>query len=154
MNSSLSLSSSVCHRLMSRLPSQLLLLVASPNPTFSKKGCLRASARGSRLEGSYSSMLSMRSNSWWCSSASDNKYRWWGNGWGERWGKMEKLLIWTAQDYHSHYCVQSFLPVKVCSSPWRISLLRSCRPSPDGHGRNTSASFKGIKSQSHHIWPT
>lgn len=47
-----SLSSSVCHRLMSRLASQVLLLAASPNPTLSKKGCFRASASGSRLEGS------------------------------------------------------------------------------------------------------
>lgn len=67
-----------CHRLMSRLASQVLLLAASPKPTFSKKGCLRASASGSRLDGSYSSMLSMRSKSWWCSSASDSKYRWGG----------------------------------------------------------------------------
>lgn len=77
----LSLWCCACHRLMSRLASQDLLLAASPQPTLSKKGCLRASASSSRLEGSYSSMLSMRSNSWWCSSASDSKYRWRGNGW-------------------------------------------------------------------------
>lgn len=63
---------------MSRLPSQLLLLPASPIAPFSKKGCLRESASTSLLVGSYSNMLSMRSNSWWCSSASDSKYRWQG----------------------------------------------------------------------------
>lgn len=51
------------HRLMSLLPSQILLLPASENPLFSKKGCLSESARVSLLLGSYSSMLSIRSNS-------------------------------------------------------------------------------------------
>lgn len=66
------------HRLMSRLPSQLLLPAASPYPLLSKKGCFRESAKSSLLDGSYSNMLSMRSNNWWCSSASDSKYRWQG----------------------------------------------------------------------------
>lgn len=74
--SSFSLWRVVGHRLMSRLPSQLLVPAASLIPKFSKKGCFRESASASLLEGSYSNMLSMRSNSWWCSSASDSRYRW------------------------------------------------------------------------------
>ena len=65
------------HRLMSRLPSQFLPADGSAPPP-SKKGCLRESPSVSRLPGSYSSMLSMRSKSWWCSSASDSRYRWRG----------------------------------------------------------------------------
>lgn len=38
-----------------------------------------------------------------------------------------------------------FLPVRVYSSPGHISLLKSCHPSPGGHGRNTSASFETTK---------
>lgn len=86
------LSFSLCrlegHRLMSRLPSQFLLPAASPIPPFSKKGCLRESPSTSLLVGSYSNMLSMRSNNWWCSSASDSKYRWQGKG-GWRMGNKE-----------------------------------------------------------------
>lgn len=74
--SSFSLWRVVGHRLMSRLPSQLLVPAASLIPKFSKKGCFRESASASLLEGSYSNMLSIRSNSWWCSSASDSRYRW------------------------------------------------------------------------------
>lgn len=64
------------HRLMSRLPSQFLLPAASLMPPFSKNGCLRESTSTNLLEGSYSSMPSIRSNNWWCSSASDRRYRW------------------------------------------------------------------------------
>lgn len=77
---SLSFLSLVGHRLMSRLPSQFLLPAASPIPPLSKKGCFRESASTSLLDGSYSNMLSIRSNNRWCSSASDSKYRWQGKG--------------------------------------------------------------------------
>lgn len=39
-----------------------------------KKGCSRAEWREMRFEGSYSSILSMRSKKWWCSLPWDNKY--------------------------------------------------------------------------------
>ncbi len=39
----------------------------------------------------------------------------------------------------------TLLPVRVCSFLWRISLLRSSHPSPDGHDRNTSASWEGTE---------
>lgn len=58
---------------MSRLESHIFVLGSMPS--MSKKGCLRASARVTRLEGSYSSMLSMRSNRRWWSSASEVRYR-------------------------------------------------------------------------------
>lgn len=65
-----------CHRLMSRFASQLLPALSSLllMPLW-KNGCLRAAARVRRFDGSYSSMASIRSNSWWCSSASDRRYR-------------------------------------------------------------------------------
>ncbi len=66
-----------CHRLMSRLPSQLLpALWSALLMVLWKKGCLRAADRVRRFVGSYSSMASIRSNSWWCSSASDRRYLW------------------------------------------------------------------------------
>lgn len=64
------------HRLISRLESHSLVLGGSARRR-AKKGCCRASPRVSRLAGSYSSMLSIRSKSWWCSSASEVRYRWW-----------------------------------------------------------------------------
>lgn len=137
------------HRLMSRLPSQFLLLPASLTPTFSKKGCLRESASASLLEGSYSSMLSMRSNNWWCSSASDNKYRWQEKVKHKEMLKITKKNVTTSVKYDFLLVMSSFsalhpflLPVEVYSFLWRIFLQRSFRPSPDGHGKNTFASWK------------
>lgn len=60
------------HRLTSRLASQTLGTGGSLRG--SKNGCFRASANVSLLAGSYSSMPSMRSKSWWCSSVSDARY--------------------------------------------------------------------------------
>lgn len=68
-----------CHRLISRLESHNLVLGGSVRRQ-AKKGCWRASPKVSRLAGSYSSMLSIRSKSWWCSSASEVRYRWWRAG--------------------------------------------------------------------------
>ncbi len=141
---------------MSRLPSQLLLPAASPIPPFSKKGCLRESASTSLFDGSYSNMLSMRSNNWWCSSASDSKYRWRRKGWWRKRVRGIQRDFWERNCCGKQYfcsfstenhCISSFLssyltllPVRVCSFLWRISLPRSFHPSPDGHDRNTSAS--------------
>lgn len=79
------------HRLTSRLESQGL--APGCNLRGSKKGCFRASAKGSRLAGSYSSMPSMRSNNWWCSCASDERYRCKERGGGgvNRWGQASPV---------------------------------------------------------------
>lgn len=123
-----------CHRLMSRFPSQLLpALWSALLLVLWKKGCLRAAARVRRFVGSYSSMASIRSNSWWCSSASDRRYL------CER-ERMKIIVQYINIIYtHTHKPV-CYLPVKVCSFLWRIFLLKSSRPSPGVHDKSISVS--------------
>lgn len=87
-----------CHRLMSRLPSQLLPeLWSALLMVLWKKGCLRAAARVRRFVGSYSSMASIRSNSWWCSSASERRYLY-----------LIKNTVWE----HWHLTTQIYIHIK------------------------------------------
>lgn len=110
-----------CHRLISRLESHNLVLGGSARRR-AKKGCCRASPKVNRFAGSYSSMLSIRSKSWWCSSASEVRYRW-----GRRAGEVRPHLPmqWqsTSKDSLTKTALQPTLVMPLSLPPHEQSLL-------------------------------
>lgn len=142
-----------CHRLMSRLPSQLLPALCSAAVALVwKKGCLREAASVMRFAGSYSSMLSIRSKSWWCSSASERRYlckkevkKMFQRPWAYHTLTHLHKHLYSTPQFPTNFqiiCMPSNLdsPVMVCSFLLRIFLLRSCHPSPVVHDKSISVS--------------